>query len=36
MHGVGLDANVRSWFDLPVPKPRVARQFIERALAATV
>ena len=32
MHGVGLDADVRSWFDKPVPKPRVARHFIERAL----
>jgi radical SAM superfamily enzyme YgiQ (UPF0313 family) len=35
MHGVGLDADVRSWFDMPVPKARVARQRIERALATT-
>ena len=35
MHGVGLEADVRSWFDTPVPKPRVARQRIERALAAS-
>jgi len=24
MHGVGLDADVRSWFDLPMPRPRRA------------
>ena len=35
MHGVGLEADVRSWFDTPVPKPRVARQRIERALAVS-
>ena len=33
MHGVGLDADVRSWFDFPVPKTRVAKRQIERALA---
>jgi len=33
MHGIGLDEDVRSWFDFPVPKPRVARQRIARALA---
>ena len=32
MHGVGLDEDVRSWFDVPVPKTRVARHRIERAL----
>ena len=32
MHGIGLDADVRDWFDGPVPKPRVARHRIERAL----
>ena len=32
MHGLGLDEDVRSWFDTPVPKPRVARHRIERAL----
>ena len=34
MHGVGLDADVRSWFDFGVPKPRVHKRQIERALAA--
>ncbi|WP_309624778.1 B12-binding domain-containing radical SAM protein [Methylibium sp.] len=34
MHGLGLDEDVRSWFDLPVPKTRVARHRIERALLA--
>ena len=34
MHGIALEQDVRRWFDMPVPKPRVARQFIERALAA--
>jgi radical SAM superfamily enzyme YgiQ (UPF0313 family) len=33
MHGIGLDADVREWFASPVPRPRVARHFIERALA---
>ena len=33
MHGIGLDEDVRSWFDFPVPKPRVSRQRIARALA---
>ncbi len=32
MHGIGLDEDVRSWFDHPVPKTRVARHRIERAL----
>jgi hypothetical protein len=34
MHGVGLDADVRSWFDFAVPKPKVGKRTIERALAA--
>ena len=34
MHGIGLEEDVRSWFDFPVPKTRVARRRIERALAA--
>ncbi|MES2956905.1 MAG: radical SAM protein [Pseudomonadota bacterium] len=34
MHGVGLEENVRRWFDMPVPKTRVARHYVERALAA--
>ncbi|MCQ9380078.1 radical SAM protein [Methyloversatilis sp. XJ19-49] len=32
MHGIGLDEDVRSWFADRVPKPRVPRQYIERAL----
>ncbi|MDO9596294.1 MAG: radical SAM protein [Azoarcus sp.] len=32
MHGIGLDTDVRQWFAGKVPRPRVARQFIERAL----
>ena len=32
MHGIGLDEDVRQWFDFPVPKPRVGRQRIARAL----
>ncbi len=34
MHGLGLDENVRNWFDPRVPRTRVPRDFIERALAA--
>ena len=33
MHGIGLDEDVRQWFDFPVPKTKVARQRIARALA---
>jgi hypothetical protein len=36
MHGVGLDEDVRSWFTVRVPKPRVARGFIDKALAGVV
>ncbi|BAL94307.1 B12-binding domain-containing radical SAM protein [Rubrivivax gelatinosus] len=32
MHGIGLDADVRSWFDQRVPKPTVPRGRIARAL----
>ncbi len=32
MHGLGLDEDVRVWWDFPVPKPRVAKRRIERAL----
>ncbi len=35
MHGVALEQDVRRWFDMPVPKPRVARQFIERSLSVS-
>ena len=31
---LGLDEDVRAWFDFPVPKARVGRQRIARALAA--
>ena len=34
MHGLGLDEDVRSWFDMPVPKSKVARHAIARALPA--
>jgi len=32
MHGVGLDEDVRNWFTERVPRTRVPRHFIERAL----
>jgi radical SAM superfamily enzyme YgiQ (UPF0313 family) len=32
MHGIGLEGNVRQWFEMPVPKPTVKRNFIEHAL----
>ena len=32
MHGIGLDEDVRCWFDDPVPKAKVPRTLIERAL----
>jgi hypothetical protein len=32
MHGVCLDADIRSWFSSRVPRSRVPRDFIERAL----
>jgi hypothetical protein len=32
MHGLGLDQDVRSWFPVRVPRSRVPRQFVERAL----
>ncbi len=34
MHGIGLDEDVRAWFDFPVPKTKIARRRIERALDA--
>lgn len=33
MHGIGLDEDVRAWFEMRVPRPSVHRRFIERALA---
>jgi hypothetical protein len=32
MHGIGLDEDVRTWFDQPVPKARVSKQRIAKAL----
>ena len=32
MHGFLLDQDVRTWFDVRVPRPTVPRHFIERAL----
>ena len=32
MHGIGLDEDVRSWFSMKVPKARVPKNFIGRAL----
>ena len=34
MHGLGLDKDVRDWFEAWVPKTRVPRHFIERALTS--
>jgi Radical SAM superfamily len=34
MHGVGLKADVRSFFDFPLPKPKVPKDFIRSALRA--
>ncbi|HEY1089790.1 MAG TPA: radical SAM protein [Burkholderiaceae bacterium] len=33
MHGIGIDADVRTWFDVRVPKPTVPKHKIARALA---
>ena len=34
MYGIGLDQDVRSWFDINVPKTRVPRHFISKALSS--
>ena len=34
MRGIGLDADVRQWFGFPVPKTKLARPHIAKALAA--
>lgn len=34
MHGIGLDHDVRDWFDSNVPRTRVPKSFVERALRA--
>lgn len=36
MHGIGLEDDVRVWFDFSVPKTRITKRRIERALAETV
>jgi hypothetical protein len=35
MHGVGLDMDVRFWFEKKVPKPKVPRRLVLNALGAT-
>jgi len=35
MEGEGVTADVRSWFDRPVPRPKVPRNWAPRALAET-
>jgi hypothetical protein len=30
MHGVALRAPLRTWFDVPVPRPRLAKDFVAR------
>jgi hypothetical protein len=32
MHGLGLDEDVRSWFEMPVPGPEVPADLVQRAL----
>ena len=32
MHGVGLEQDVRDWFEYPVPKARVAKHLIQSAI----
>jgi len=34
MHGIGLEEDVRSWFDFPVPKTKVQRHRIAKALSS--
>ncbi len=36
MHGIGLNQDVRMWFDMPTPKARVNKRRIAQALAAPV
>jgi hypothetical protein len=33
MHGVGMDMDVRFWFEKKVPKPKVPRRLILNALS---
>jgi hypothetical protein len=32
MHGIGLETNVRQWFEQRVPKTTVTKDFVEQAL----
>jgi len=34
MHGIGLEQDVRRWFSVRVPKPKVPKHFITEALEA--
>ena len=34
MHGIGLETDVRRWFSGKVPRTRVSRNFVERALSS--
>ena len=34
MHGIGMEQDVRGWFDVKVPKTRVSRNYVEQALSA--
>lgn len=34
MHGIGMEEDVRAWFDFEVPKTKVQKNFIKRALQA--
>jgi hypothetical protein len=34
MHGIGLEADVREWFDVETPKAKVPRRLISSAIAA--
>jgi hypothetical protein len=34
MHGIGLEADVRTWFTGRVPRTKVPRDYIARALAS--
>ncbi|MDI9332820.1 MAG: B12-binding domain-containing radical SAM protein [Cytophagales bacterium] len=36
MHGIGLETNVRSWFEQRVPKTTVAKDFVEQALTQSI
>jgi hypothetical protein len=36
MHGLGLDEDVRAWFEFPVPKAKVPRTLIQSALRSTL